>query len=54
MTLDVLASLLAALVLVTLVTAPAGWRHMGRVFVLGLGILGLHVFVIWLVGGVLR
>ena len=50
--LDVLLALLAALVLVTLLTAPAGLRMMSRVFLLGLVVLGVEVLLIAAAPGV--
>lgn len=44
--LDVVAPLVGALVLVTLVVAPAGWRLMGRVFLLGLIVLAVQLLLI--------
>lgn len=50
--LDVLLALLAAVVLVTLVTAPLGLRFMCRAFGFGLALLALEVLLISAAPGV--
>ncbi|MFM9590748.1 hypothetical protein ACKI16_29600 [Streptomyces scabiei] len=44
--LDVVLPLLGALVLVTLVVAPAGWRLMSRALLLGLALLAVQLLLI--------
>lgn len=50
--LDVLLPMLCALVLVTLLGVPAGWRMMGRLFLFGLAVLALEVCLISAAPGV--
>ncbi|MXM66776.1 hypothetical protein GR925_25925 [Streptomyces sp. HUCO-GS316] len=49
---DALLPMAAALVLVTLLGAPAGWRMMGRIFLFGLVVLAVEVALITAAPGV--